>query len=362
MKAAHFLLLPELAGSPPNEAIVSALLDCGYAVDLFAPGGADHDHPYGERVRLHDAEYGRRWLIRHGVGPSWRRYRCFSATCEDPAAAAGWISFLHRRPSFILADEIRSGQYRGNASEPWKRLCRWAMRRSAFQIVNDDSRVALQRAYCGAPEDQPILTYPGCFRAPPAAADRARTRRSWGFGEDALVVGFSGGFSAAVGADWLVSSISHCPDARFVIHPLHVDPMVRVLLDHVEGRERIHVENRRLSWQEAWSQAGCFDIGVCVYHHPAPQFRNMGISSNRLCMFLAMGVPVIATRQPSFEFIERYDCGVLVDNETEFARAIDTIGARLDTMKENAEACTREYIDAPGRYLGLKRAIAALNP
>ena len=34
---------------------------------------------------------------------------------------------------------------------------------------------------------------------------------------------------------------------------------------------------------------------------------------------------IIASRQPSFEFIEEYDCGILVDNEDEFIKAIDSI-------------------------------------
>ena len=38
-KAAHFILIPELACNPGNDAIVGALLDLGYLVDLYAPGG-----------------------------------------------------------------------------------------------------------------------------------------------------------------------------------------------------------------------------------------------------------------------------------------------------------------------------------
>jgi glycosyltransferase involved in cell wall biosynthesis len=77
-------------------------------------------------------------------------------------------------------------------------------------------------------------------------------------------------------------------------------------------------------------------------------------------MFLAMGVPVIASRQPSFQFIEDYECGVLVDDEAGFIAAIDQMRHRLDEMKANALRCAREYIDAPGKYLVLRDAIAEL--
>lgn len=357
MKAAHFLLVSELALSPPNEAIVSALLELGLDVDLFAAGAVAGECGYGPRVQIYPANFGKRWLIQNIVNGRWRNYVSYSGTSEDPLGIVGSLSFIYRRPSFILADEIKSAEYRGDSSESWKRLCRWAMRRGQFQIVNDNSRIDLQREYCGGSNTQKILVYPGCFRMPPIAADRAQLRQQWGFSNSALVIGLSGGLNLNAGTDWLITALQHDPYSHAVIQPLNVDPMVRFLLKRITGHQRIFVEERRLTWNEAWSQAACFDIGVCVYRNPAPQFQNMGTSSNRLCMFLAMGVPVIASRQPSFKFIEDYDCGVLVDNQDEFIAAIHKIGKRLDTMKANALHCARKYINAPGKYLLLRDAI-----
>lgn len=358
MKAAHFLLLPELAQSPPNEAIISTLLELGCEVDLFAPGTGVGECGYGPRVRMHKVEYGKRWLIRNITGRRWSKYACLSGTSEDPLGTVGFLSFVHRRPSFILADEIKSEQYRGDSPESWKRLCKWAMRRGRFQIVNDQSRVALQREYCGARQQQEILVYPGCFRSPPPAADRSDLRKKWGFTESDLVVGFSGGFNLTAGADWLIASVQGDKSVYVVVQPINVDPIIKLLLRRIGGRERVYVEEQRLSWSEAWAEAACFDIGVCVYRNPAPQFQHMGTSSNRLCMFLSMGVPVIASRQSSFQFIEDYDCGILVDNEAEFVAAIDRIRDRLELMKANALRCAQEYIDAPGKYFVLRDAIA----
>lgn len=309
---------------------------------------------------MHPVEYGRRWLFRNLVGRRWRQYVSFSGTCEDPLGVIGPLSLIHRRPFFVLADEIKSGQYRGDSPESWKGLCRFAMRRASFQIVNDQSRLELQRRYSGANERQPMLVYPGAFRNPPDGADRALLLKTWGFPSNAFVLGFSGGFNLTAGADWLVRAVQSDSEVRAVIQPLNVDPLVRLLLRKMEGHQRVFVEEHRLPWREAWSQAACFDGGVCIYRNPAPQFQNMGTSSNRLCMFLAMGVPVIASRQPSFQFIEDYDCGILVDNEDEFIAAIDRIRDRLEPMKANALRCAREYIDAPGKYLVLRDAIAEL--
>jgi hypothetical protein len=73
-----------------------------------------------------------------------------------------------------------------------------------------------------------------------------------------------------------------------------------------------------------------------------------------------MGVPVIATRQPSFRFIEDYNCGVLVENYAQFLAAIHHISAHLPAMRENCHRCFHEYIMPPDRYPRLREAIASL--
>jgi hypothetical protein len=86
----------------------------------------------------------------------------------------------------------------------------------------------------------------------------------------------------------------------------------------------------------------------------------MGISSNRLCMFIAMGVPVICSRQESFRFVEDYECGRMVDSYDEFLEAIDVIGRNLPAMRRNCLRCFDEYIMPPDRYSSLEKAIHAV--
>ncbi len=357
-RAAHFLLLPELAHSPPNEAIVSALLELGYTVDLYAPGGQFSTAAYGKRVTAYPVTYGKRWLLHNAWHPRWRGYQLFSATSEDPLAVAGLLSWLHRRPFFALDDEIKSGSYYGNAPESWKRLCRWAIRRARLNIVNDPARIALLRDYAGLAETAPVLVYPGCFRQPPAPADRATLRRQWGFPEDALVIGVSGGFNETAGADWLLETFVRDSSIYLMVQALNLAPFARLLMQKLQGADRLYLESRRLDWQEAWASAAACDIGLAIYTSTGPQFQHMGIASNRLCMFLAMGVPVIGNRQSSYAFLETYDCGILVDSADEFAAAVAQIRSRLAAMKRNALRCAQEYIQAPERYEFLKQALA----
>ena len=337
-KAAHFLLSPELACSPQNEALISAYLDVGCEVDLFTPGGSCDVGAYGSRVECRPVEYGNRWLLRNALLPSWRRYSLFSGTSEDPLAIVGVLSAIHRRPAIALVDEIKSGSYRGDARESWKRLCRLGMRRAELNIVNDTFRIELLKKYARFPESKKIIVYPSAYRCPPPPVNRKLQREMWGIPEDALVVGASGGFNLTAGADWLIDALK-IPGRYGVIQPVGTDPLAFFLLKRLEMSSRIYVEEKRLDWRTAWAQAAAMDLGVVIYNNPAPQFQHMGTSSNRLCMFLAMGVPVIASRQDSFRFLEEFDCGILVDDSRSFSAAVDRIRDRLAEMRANALRC-----------------------
>jgi len=359
LKVAHFLQTPELVNSPPNDAIVRAYQELGVSVDIYAP-----TKPHDSNFRLEDVCYsyqqGWRWLLTNTFSPRWRSYHVISGTCEDAMLPVGVLGFFHRIPTFTLADEIRSGSYSGNKSDLWKRLCRWAMRRGEFTIVNDECRVELQRKYAGMPKRAKFMVFPGCFAQPPSIGDRNSIRMRLGIPPKALTIAFSGTFNLGNGALWAANLLGQLADAHVLGQITGADPLVKGLLMNLQGANRLHLEAQRLTWTEAWSSIVAADIGMVVYLQDGPQFQNMGISSNRLCMFLAMGVPVIASRQPSFQFVEDYDCGILVDNEAEFIGAVDHIRGRLETMKDNALRCAREYIDAPGKYLVLRDAIAKL--
>jgi glycosyltransferase involved in cell wall biosynthesis len=359
-RAAHFILWPELATSPPNEALVSALLDNGYAVDIYTPWPAPDVSRYGGDVRCLPVHYGNRWLLRNIASLRWRRYDLLSATAEDPFAIVGVLARAHGRKTVFLVDEIKSGSYAGNATKRWKRVCIKAIREAAFCIVNDESRIPLLQSYAGIADAGRVIVYPGCYRDPPAAVEREAVRRGWRVADGDVALGVSGGFNEMSGAEWLLETFCGNSSLRLVVQAPGLSKFDRVLLSRIEGHQRLYVEPGRLGWREAWAAAVGIDVGLAIYLNPAPQFQNMGTSSNRLCMYLAMGVPVIASRQPSFRFLEDYDCGIMVDDAKSFALAVDRIAARLPEMRANALRCRREYIRAPERYSALRDRIAGL--
>lgn len=362
--AAHFLLIPELLYSPPNDAIVRALIEEGYEVDIYSPYFLPSQTKYGRNVRTYQVSYSWVWIVRNFYKQRWRSYSVYSGTSEDPIAIIGLLSLIYGKPSFALVDEIKSESYSGDRSRYWKSVCKWGVRKARFKIVNDRSRVQLLADYVHINDVESIIVYPGCFREPEVGSKEVKVdiRKKWGFADSSFIIGSSGGFNMTSGADWLINYMSHDSSICAVVQPLGVSELSIFLLEKLEFKDRIFVEKSRLDWTEAWREAQALNVGICVYTNPAPQFQNMGVSSNRLCMFIAMGVPVIASKQESFRFIEEYNCGKLVSNYDEFCDSVRVIRENWRTMSENCGHCFKEYIKPNEAYDILRTRIKRLNP
>jgi glycosyltransferase involved in cell wall biosynthesis len=360
-KAAHFLLIPELLYSPPNDAIIKAYIENDYSVDVFSPGKIENFTSYGKLVKTYSVSYTWMWLFRNICNVRWFQYSCVSGTSEDPLAIVGLLAYIYQKKSFALVDEIKSGSYSGDRSIHWKRLCRFGIRKAEFSIVNDINRIDLLREYVPLKRKQNVIVYPGCYMQPPTPnRSSSEIKKNWGFPENAFVVASSGGFNMTAGADWLINALKDLNEIYSVIQPLGITPLSMFLLENLDYRNRLYIQKERLSWEDAWKQSIGFDIGLCIYLNPAAQFQKMGISSNRLCMFIAMGIPVIASRQDSFSFLEQYNCGILVNNYEEFKLAIQTIKENCYQMKANCRKCYEEYLHPLIYYQRLSQEIKLL--
>ncbi len=363
-RAAHFLSIPQNFDQPGNHALISAMLEVGYDVDVYAPGpiGRYTDvNRYGPRVRCCLYEYGKRWWLRNAAPWKWHRYNLFSGTTEDPQPIVGLLAMMTGRPHVVWADEIRSGSYRGDSSERWKRLCRWAMRRARFTVVNDESRIPLQREYVGLPDNHPVLVYPNCFRTAPPRPDRAALRSAAGLPDDALVLLYSGSFTEVNGASWVIRAMRQTEkDVYLWLRIGKVPPLEMTLLDELRSSHRLRFTSEWVPYEQVWASSAAADIGLVFYHHDGPEFRNMGVSSTKLCMYLQMGLPVITNPQPSFRFILDYRCGVLIERYEDLPRAVETVRENYAEMSDNARRAIREQGKMDQRYEQLRNALECL--
>jgi len=324
-----------------DDGILRALLAAGFEVDVFAPDGDRPQSEYGERVRRCSLEYRRSWLQRNLGRRKWRDYDLFLGTADLPMAFAGLLAFLARRPSATVCDEIYLGGYEGHASLYWKSLTRWAMRRARFTIITDEVRNPLQREYAGLPPSHEFIPFPSSYATPYAGRSRAEARRALGIAEEDFVLSTTGAFRSENGSDWLVRAAGR-DGVRVMVQTAGApDPVLDALLRRLEGA--IYVPER-LGFRESTETTIAADAGAVFYLSPKPQFQNMGVSSQKLGMTLWLGIPVVATRQESFRFIEQYRCGELIDGEAELPAALARIRARREEYSSNALRATAEYV------------------
>lgn len=341
-RAAFFELRADYFGRPFEDGIIRALLDAGFAVDLFAPGGELPQTMYPDSVRRMAIEYRRSWLQRHLRISRWREYDLFLGTADLPMAFAGIISRLVRRPAVTAADEIFVGGYEGSATAYWRRLARWGMHGAEFTILTDLCRIPLQREYATLPGDHEYFAYPSCYSFPYSGPSREEARRRLGIAEDEFVLSFTGTFTQNNGAHWIVRLLDAMPDVRLMIQPGgYTDPVLDALL----ARERrIVYLPERIGWMESMSLTAAADAGVVFYLSDKPQFQLMGASSQKLCTYLWLGIPVIATRQESFGFIECLHSGELIGGEEELAAAVARIRASRESYANNTRRTVEEHI------------------
>ena len=86
------------------------------------------------------------------------------------------------------------------------------------------------------------------------------------------------------------------------------------------------------------------DIGIALYSEEELDYRAtyMGLAAGKIGNYLKCGVPVVATRLPSLSYIEEYNCGILVDQESNIADAINQILSNRNMFSKNAHRCYKE--------------------
>jgi hypothetical protein len=360
-KAAYFLLSGRYLGRPLDDGVVYSLLDAGYRVDIYTP--ADRNSPeYPAGVTLYPMEYRLSWLRRNLLSPRWREYDLFLGTSDTPMAVAGLLGMITRRKVITVCDEIYVGGYVGSARSYWKKLAQWGMRRSCFTIITDRCREGIQREYADLPADHRFIPYPCCFKEDRFRRDREEWRRQLGVPEGSLLLSMSGHTASSTGIHWGIRALDHLPEeCRLLLQTGRLDEMMLSIFQRLcrDGRI-IHLPGGNPSFIDAMSLNLAADIGLVFYLSSMPQFQKMGVSSNKLCMYLQMGIPVVVSRQESFAFVEEYGAGLMIDSGEELPAAVMTIAAAYDRFAANARRCHEEYVRPAEHGRDLTAALAAL--
>jgi len=358
-RAAFFELFADYFGRPLDDGVVRALLDAGYDVDIFAPDGERPQDVYDDRVRRLSVDFRRRWLQSH-LSLS-RQYDLFLGTADLPMALAGALAQLGRKPSVTVCDEVFIGGLHGHAVSYWQAATRFAMRHAEFTVITDLVRVPLQREYAGLGAEHRFLPYPSCYAFPYAGRTREDVRRSLGIADDELVVSYTGELTQADGAaHWMVRAIDRLPPrTRVLLQPgRRPAPVIDALISRID---RVIYKPERLTWLGAAELTNAADVSFVFYRSQVPEFTNMGVSSQKLGTSLWLGIPVVATAQPSFEFIREFGCGELIEQEDDIVPAVARIAADRARYAANARRAVDEYVRPAEKLRDLTAAFAEVR-
>ena len=94
------------------------------------------------------------------------------------------------------------------------------------------------------------------------------------------------------------------------------------------------------------------NIGIALYSLKHLEYRAelLGLAAGKIGNYLKCGLPVIATRLISFSYLVDYQCGILIDNESEIVNAIEYIHKNYNEYSKNAIICY-EKLWEPTQYL-----------
>lgn len=362
-RAAYLQQASGLFGRPFDDGVIRALLDAGYRIDHYSPNGDLSQEIYGNKVCRHSIDYRARWLRDNLTVARRRGYELIAANTELPLAFGSIWAAITRCRLVCVCDEIYAGGYRGAAAPHWKRIARWGMRRADMTVITDPVRIPLQRNYAGISNDHRFVDYPSAYSQPLwDRFDRSLVRAELGIQEDEWVISHAGNFSHVTGGTWAIL-LEEMLDSQWKILVQtggQPDRIVDSLLRRVAHGRRLIYLPERLDWLESMRWTSAADIGLVVYLSNKPQFQRMGVSSTKLCTFLSLGIPVIATRQPSFEFLERLGGGILVESLDEVPGAVAQIATNYPRYKVGARRCMYDHVRPSERLRELTEALRRL--
>jgi glycosyltransferase involved in cell wall biosynthesis len=149
-------------------------------------------------------------------------------------------------------------------------------------------------------------------------------------------------------ADWaqipeLLCTLPYWPDnTALILHSRTPDiQRYKKQLSHLDLPGRLVWSKKSLSEKELNSLVSVSSGNFGLYRDSGPNIRYIGKSSGKLMRSIFCGVPVIASRYESLNFIEENGLGVLVSNPSEIATAVNKIVNNQTGYRERCMSYTK---------------------
>lgn len=322
------------------------LAEEGWAVDLYTSLSSLHPAPaFGfENVTLvpiRMTKGGAAALVAR-LAARRPKYDWLFAVPQWSLHYASVAASMARIPMACLSDELTADVEAASAEQKrWRRRERLAHQQCAFTIALSEERAEFIRRENGLGTEHPIFTVPNAASGP---ARRLTSR----YYQDTLGIDANKRVVVHAGSWWWKRQFPDLEMAPQSWNGKTVLVFQGRLANHL-GAPAAH-PNLRVS--ETVLPAALMDyavssatVGLALYDSSTENNRRMGTASGKVLLYLKNMLPVIVSAHPSFDWIEREGCGILVSSLDQIEAAVDRIAADYDRYTHNVKRFYDERLD-----------------
>ena len=269
------------------------------------------------------------------------RYSCFIGAEPGGLIAASILGDKHKVPVVYYSLELwLSDEITMLRDKVLKDMEKKYNKSAAFTITLDEERSVLLAHGNGIPLSS-IVTVPVCADGPKYGQKGDFFRKKFKLPERARIILYAGFIAEWAMCEEMARAALGWPQNRILVLHTHGYNEQSYLekISKYEGAQ-VKISREPVSYEELPSLLASADIGIALYRDLGKNFNLLGSASGKLSHYLKSGLPVIANNYPSIrEIINRYNCGICIDDVSQIAGAVEKIINNYDVMHQNAFVC-----------------------
>ncbi len=336
---------------------IKRLADEGWQVDLYTTLSPVHPPPAFkcDNVRLRPIEITRAGAVRLVADLAWGRpkYDWIFAVPQWSLHYAGIAASLGRIPLVCISDELKADcEATTGDTRRWRERERRAHQRCVFTIALTEERAAFVRSENRLGSDHEILVVPNAAPGPAERLPSHYYQDTLDIPPDKCVLLHAGSWWWKVGFGGIEDEARRWSNGNVLVFQGR-------LLNHFAGA----ASHPNLRFAPTVLPSDLLDyavssahIGLALYDTSTMNNRMLGAASGKVTLYMKNALPVILPRHPSFDWIEREGCGVLVDELAGLDDAVARIRADYDRYVSNV----KRYYDAKLDFTKYFRPVRAL--
>jgi hypothetical protein len=330
---------------------IKRLADEGWQVELFTTLSPMHPAPAfnRENVRLVPIEMTRLGAVRlvAELVRTRPKYDWLFAVPQWSLHYTSLAASLANIPMVCISDELKAEEEAtSDVLKRWKHRERRAHQKCTFTIALSDPRAAFIRDEDCLGPDHPIVTVPN---AAPGPAGRLVSH----YYQDVLGIACDKRILLHAGSWWWKRQFGDLEDVACGWG----ESNVLVFQGRIQNHFPASAPHPNLRFNSTVLPSDLLDyavssahIGLALYDTRIANNRLMGTASGKITLYMKNMLPVIATANPSFDWIEREGCGVLVKDLRDIGAAVDHIRNHYDDYVRNVKRFYDDTLDFTKRF------------